>query len=50
MKIAAFNINNVNKRLPKLLDWLPTGATLDRRIPAELAPEIQVTEIVERRA
>jgi exodeoxyribonuclease III len=22
MKIATFNINNVNKRLPNLLDWL----------------------------
>ena len=22
MKIATFNINNINKRLPNLLDWL----------------------------
>jgi len=22
MKIASFNINNVNRRLPNLLDWL----------------------------
>ncbi len=23
MKLATFNINNVNKRLPNLLAWLP---------------------------
>ena len=22
MKVATFNINNINKRLPNLLDWL----------------------------
>ena len=25
MKIATFNINNVNRRLPNLLDWLRTA-------------------------
>jgi exodeoxyribonuclease III len=26
MKIATFNINNVNRRLPNLLEWLKTSA------------------------
>jgi hypothetical protein len=26
MKIATFNINNINKRLGNLLDWLGTSA------------------------
>ena len=26
MKIATFNINNVNKRLPHLLDWLEAAS------------------------
>ena len=25
MKIATFNINNINRRLPNLLDWLKTA-------------------------
>ena len=25
MKIATFNINNINRRLPNLLDWLETA-------------------------
>ena len=33
MKIATFNINNVNKRLPNLLDWL-RAREARRRLPA----------------
>jgi exonuclease III len=25
MKIASFNINNINRRLPNLLHWLASG-------------------------
>ncbi len=28
MKIATFNIDNVDKRLPNLLDWLRTAAPM----------------------
>ena len=33
MKIATFNINNVNRRLPNLLAWLRGGGA-GRRLPA----------------
>ena len=33
MKIATFNVNNVNKRLANLLDWLRRG-TAGRRLPS----------------
>ena len=33
MKIATFNINNVNRRLPNLLAWLEAGEAR-RRLPA----------------
>ena len=45
MKIATFNINNINKRLPNLLDWLKSSSpdvvclqelkSTDRDFPAE---------------
>ena len=40
MKIATFNVNNINRRLPNLLQWLksarpehrlPAGAEINRR-------------------
>jgi uncharacterized protein (DUF849 family) len=31
MKIATFNVNNVNRRLPNLLAWLKTSAEAKRK-------------------